>query len=377
MNSGLKDTTVIIAFALAHAATAFVCRYFGLQDDVLLTILTMLLTMLICMRGRMSTMFMAIAILLINVFGFALGFLFSELFGFISSNPLVIYPASTFLTTIIIGYSISGFATVYRRRRRDEGSEDALIWLLLAFIIVITVRLILIMPLSDEQVRTDSINMLLNYTFSGVALAVVVVFTIRALRQRDEELERAHLAQYRYMKLKQQVNPHFLFNSLNILDCMIQEQSPERASLYTHKLAEVYRYMIRNEEEKLVPLSEEMDFVEKYVSLLMVRFTEGLQVESDIPPEALHRRVVPCCLQLLIENATKHNAVRPENPLKINIVVKDEEICVTNNLCPKVGRHSSTGLGLAYIKQQYMDLSGKEIEARKTETEFIAKLPLL
>ena len=320
---------------------------------------------------------MAIAILLINIFGFALGFLFSELFGFLSSNPLVIYPASTFLTTIIIGYAISGFATIYRRRRRDEGSEDALIWLMLAFIIVITVRLILIMPLSDEQVRTDSINMLLNYTFSGVALAVVVVFTIRALRQRDEELERAHLAQYRYMKLKQQVNPHFLFNSLNILDCMIQEQSPERASLYTHKLAEVYRYMIRNEEEKLVPLSEEMDFVEKYVSLLMVRFTEGLQVESDIPPEALHRRVVPCCLQLLIENATKHNAVRPENPLKINIVVKDEEICVTNNLCPKVGRHSSTGLGLAYIKQQYMDLSGKEIEARKTETEFIAKLPLL
>ena len=377
MNSGLKDTSVIFICAVAHAATALACRCLGLQDDVLLTILTMLLTMLICMRGRMSTMFMAIAILLINIFGFALGFLFSELFGFLSSNPLVIYPASTFLTTIIIGDAISGFATIYRRRRRDEGSEDALIWLMLAFIIVITVRLILIMPLSDEQVRTDSINMLLNYTFSGVALAVVVVFTIRALRQRDEELERAHLAQYRYMKLKQQVNPHFLFNSLNILDCLIQEQSPERASLYTHKLAEVYRYMIRNEEEKLVPLSEEMDFVEKYVSLLMVRFTEGLQVESDIPPEALHRRVVPCCLQLLIENATKHNAVRPENPLKINIVVKDEEICVTNNLCPKVGRHSSTGLGLAYIKQQYMDLSGKEIEARKTETEFIAKLPLL
>ena len=377
MNSGLKDTSVIIAFALAHAATAFVCRYFGLQDDVLLTILTMLLTMLICMRGRMSTMFMAIAILLINIFGFALGFLFSELFGCFSSNPLVIYPASTFLTTIIIGYAISGFATIYRRRRRDEGSEDALIWLMLAFIIVITVRLILIMPLSDEQVRTDSINMLLNYTFSGVALAVVVVYTIRALRQRDEELERAHLAQYRYMKLKQQVNPHFLFNSLNILDCMIQEQSPERASLYTHKLAEVYRYMIRNEEEKLVPLYEEMDFVEKYVSLLKVRFTEGLQIESDIPPQAMQRHVVPCCLQLLIENATKHNAVRPDNPLKINIFVEGDDICVTNNLSPKVGRHSSTGLGLAYIKQQYMDLSGKEIEARKTETEFIAKLPLL
>ena len=185
--------------------------------------------------------------------------------------------------------------------------------------------------------------MLLNYTFSCLAIAVVVVYTIRALRQRDEELERAHLAQYRYMKLKQQVNPHFLFNSLNILDCMIQEQSPERASLYTHKLAEVYRYMIRNEEEKLVPLSEEMDFVEKYVSLLMVRFTEGLQIESDIPPEAMRRRVAPCCLQLLIENATKHNAVRADNPLKINIVVKDDEICVTNNLCPKVGRHASTG----------------------------------
>ena len=377
MSSGLKDTSVIIPFAVAHAATALACRYLGLQDDVLLTILTMLLTMVICMRRRMSTMFMAIAILLINVFGFALGFLFSELLGFVSSNPLVIYPISTFLTTVIIGFAISGFAALYSRRRREESSENALIWLLLAFIIVITVRLILIMPLSDAKIRTDSLNMLLNYTFSCLAIAVVVVYTIRALRQRDEELERAHLAQYRYMKLKQQVNPHFLFNSLNILDCMIQEQSPERASLYTHKLAEVYRYMIRNEEEKLVPLSEEMDFVEKYVSLLMVRFTEGLEVESDIPPEAMRRSVVPCCIQLLIENATKHNAVKEENPLRISIFVEGDEICVTNNLCPKVGRHSSTGLGLAYIRQQYMDLSVKEIEARKTNTEFIAKLPLL
>ena len=126
-----------------------------------------------------------------------------------------------------------------------------------------------------------------------------------------------------------------------------------------------------------MPLYEEMDFVEKDVSLLKVRFTEGLQIESDSPPEAMRRRVAPCCLQLLIENATKHNAVRPDNPLKINIFIEGDDICVTNNLCPKVGRHSSTGLGLAYIKQQYMDLSGKEIEARKTETEFIAKLPLL
>ena len=377
MANRISDTTIILLFAFAHACASWVCRTFGLQDDIFLTILTMALTMIICERRGMSTMFIAIAILLINIFGFAFGFLFSELFELFFSDPLIINPLSTFFTTLVMGYSISGFAILYKKSRNEERSDKGLIWLLVAFVIAIMVRLILVLPVPELLSRKSSLNIVLNYALSILAFAIVVIYTVRVMRQKSEEQERAHLAQYRYMKLKQQFNPHFLFNSLSMLDCMIQEQSPQQASRYTHKLAEIYRYMISNEDQTLVPLREEMDFVGKYVSLLKVRFPDGLDVRVDIDDDALNRNVVPCCIQLLIENATKHNAVRKDNPLIVRIFVEDDMICVVNNLSPKIGRPSSTGLGLKYIRQQYKDLSGKDIFVEKSDNEFIAKLPLL
>ena len=173
------------------------------------------------------------------------------------------------------------------------------------------------------------------------------------------------------------MNPHFLFNSLNVLDYMIQEQRPEDASRYTHKLAEVYRYMIKSEDETSVRLRDEMEFVSQYVDLLKVRFPEGLEVETDIPEEAMSRSVVPCCMQLLVENATKHNAVQPDHPLRVRISADADSVTVTNNRIPKLRRTASTGLGLQYIRQQYRDLSGKSITVLEDEHNYTVTLPLL
>lgn len=180
------------------------------------------------------------------------------------------------------------------------------------------------------------------------------------------------------MKLKQQVNPHFLFNSLNILDCMVCEGRNEQASAYIHKLAGIYRYMLQSEEEQLVLLREELDFVAMYVDLLKVRFADGFRVESDIAPEALCLRVVPCSIQLLIENAIKHNIVDAASPLVIRIVAGADSVVVTNNLSPKFSTPgSSTRVGLNYIRQQYLDLANRPIGISCTETEYRVTIPLI
>jgi LytS/YehU family sensor histidine kinase len=193
----------------------------------------------------------------------------------------------------------------------------------------------------------------------------------------EKERGKANMAQYRYMKLKHQVNPHFLFNSLNILDCLVCEEKTDDASMYIHKLAGIYRYMIKSEDEEVVPLRDELGFVHQYIDLLSIRFPVGLEVKIDVSEECMSRYVLPCAVQLLIENATKHNAVSKDNPLTVRLFIDGDRIVVTNNIVPKVGRVESTGLGLKYLRQQYLDVSGEVISVTHTDKIFSVTLPLI
>jgi LytS/YehU family sensor histidine kinase len=208
-------------------------------------------------------------------------------------------------------------------------------------------------------------------------LVYIINYAVSAKAAMRLEREKANMAQYRYLKLKRQVNPHFLFNSLNILDCLVCEEKTDDASTYIHKLAGIYRYMIKSEDEDVVPLRDELTFVNQYVDLLRLRFPEGFEVNIDVPQEAMSRYILPCSLQLLIENATKHNAVSADNPLVIKVKVDENGVHVSNNMIPKVTRSESTGLGHKYIMQQYMDLSGKTIEISNDNNEYCVTLPLL
>jgi hypothetical protein len=375
-----KESWIIIGFAVLHAAVALGCRLAGLADEMMLTLLTMLLVVLLCLRCRVDGKMTAISIVLVNIVGVLLGRGTALFFGWLSESPLVIYPLSTFVSTEIIGWTMLLIARGYARKHTvaPEQMAPSLIWLLIAFVVILITRLAILLLFSQSwEGRNTTFTILLDYS---VTLAVVVVVAQYALRLQQRALaasEKAHLAQYRYHKLKQQVNPHFLFNSLNVLDYMIQEQRPEDASRYTHKLAEVYRYMIKSEDETTVRLRDEMEFVSQYADLLKVRFPEGLEVETDIPEEAMSRSVVPCCVQLLIENATKHNAVLPDKPLHIKVGATATRVTVTNNRIPKLTRAVSTGLGLQYIRQQYHDLSGKSVIVREDEQSYTVTLPLL
>lgn len=230
-------------------------------------------------------------------------------------------------------------------------------------------------------------------SFHNIAETAVVVFIAEMLfyaltymadyvwvTHQDVKAEKMkrHKAQFEYLKLKQQVNPHFLFNSLNILDCLICENKNEDASTFVHKLAGVYRYMLKNGVLELINLRDELAFTGMYADLLKVRFSSGFEVNADVPEEFMPCRVVPCSIQMLLENAMKHNRVSQENPLLITISVHDGMIVVTNNKSPKMtASEESTKVGLNYIRQQYIDLSGKDIEVNDNGDTYSVSLPLL
>ncbi len=374
-----KEFWIILGFALLHAAVALGCRLAGLADEMMLTLLTMLLVVLLCLRCRVDGKMTAISVVLVNLVGVLLGRGTALLFGALFTSPLVIYPLSTFTSTLLIGWVTLWAVRRYARKMAANVEQvNSLKWLLVAFVFILVTRLAILLFFSEaHEGRNTAVTILLDYAMTLVVILVLASYALRLQRRALAASEQANLAQYRYHKLKQQVNPHFLFNSLNVLDYLIQEQPREDASRYTHKLAEVYRYMIRSEDETTVRLRDEMDFVSQYVDLLKVRFPEGLDVQVDIPEEAMARSVVPCCVQLLIENATKHNAVHPDTPLHIKVGATATRVVVSNNRIPKLTQPASTGLGLQYIRQQYHDLSGKSIIVRADEQNYTVTLPLL
>lgn len=377
----LTNPQIIHLFALLHFTVSLCCRAAGLADDLLLTLLTMVLAVVICLNRQTTGLFMACCVIAVNAVGFALGWCTATPLKLTFSSPLVIYPLSTLISTEIIGWGLDGCAVLNRKRHpvfQPESSGSTLRWLLVAFVVIIVIRLLIVVENRGfEDIRNTIVGIIVDYVFSCLALILVAESAIKASEKAEAAKAEANLAQYRYLKLKQQVNPHFLFNSLNVLDCLIQEQSPEEASIFTHKLADIYRYMIKNEEQRLVPLRDEMDFVSQYVDLLKVRWPEGIEVDVSISGTAMRKSVIPCCVQLLIENATKHNAVLPDNPLRIEIHADESSVTVTNNRHPKLTHANSTGLGLKYIRQQYNDLSGKSVTVTENEDEFSVTLPLI
>lgn len=210
-----------------------------------------------------------------------------------------------------------------------------------------------------------------------ITICYLVHMSIISHQRLREEREQKHRSEYQYERLKQQINPHFLFNSLGILDYLVQEQETERASAFIHKLAGMYRYMLSNDQKPLVKLSEELDFTGKYIDLIKERFTEGVVIVVDVPNSMNDCSVVPCALQLLVENATKHNIVSQEMPLTISIAVEGEWIVVKNNLQQRTHGQPSTHLGLENIRRQYQDITGRSIVVEKSVSEFIVKLPIV
>jgi len=179
----------------------------------------------------------------------------------------------------------------------------------------------------------------------------------------------------RYEALKSQVNPHFLFNSLNVLAALVHKDA-DQAEQFIRRLSAVYRYILESRERELVPLEEELAILRAYLFLMDTRFGTSLQTDIRLP-EPASGQVAPLTLQMLVENALKHNEASKSHPLRIEIFQENGHITVRNNLQPRNALPESTGIGLENISARYQILSGKPVLISDKDGSFTVQIPLI
>jgi LytS/YehU family sensor histidine kinase len=190
-----------------------------------------------------------------------------------------------------------------------------------------------------------------------------------------EKLEREN-SQIRFETLKSQLNPHFLFNSLNVLSSLIKHDS-DKAQYFVDEFSSVYRYTLDVIEKPVVELREEINFAKSFLYLQKIRFDNAVDMEINVDASKLNDLVPPLAIQTLLENAFKHNRASVDNPLKINIYDEDDGLVVINNLQPKIKGDDSKGVGLNNLRKRYELLGEKLPQFSFTEKEYIAKIPLI
>jgi two-component system, LytTR family, sensor kinase len=229
--------------------------------------------------------------------------------------------------------------------------------------------------------NTDEI---INRTAADVFCAITImciyesIYFMHALKDSVEEkemLKRENL-QAQLNALRTQVNPHFLFNNLNTLTSLIPE-NPQHAMNFVQQLSRVYRHILDVKDEKSILLKDELEVLNAYTFLLKTRFDKNLDVTINIPETRLKARIVPLSLQILMENAIKHNVVSSEKPLHIDVFTDNGSLVVSNNLQMKNQVNESTGIGLDNIRNRYKLISEKPVKVTESETNFTVSIPLI
>lgn len=377
----ISTSWVIHGFALLHVIATIICMLVGVNDSLILTVFTMMMTVIICYRETLTVEITVASIVLVNVLGFLLGNL-GALIVFVYFPPLLQHSLSTLIVTELMGWGLYGFANIFPRQGAAEYERDRS-WdkhkiVLSGFIAIIVGVRFFLSESYTGNIFKDSTVVGLLVVATVFAFTYMVAVAIRMQGEAASQRTRRHQAEFRYMTLKHQVNPHFLFNSLNVLDSIVHDGSREEASEYIHKMAAIYRYLVKQETEKVVPIADEIDFAKNYRELIEIRFPEGLKfMDHGITTDPPKGYIVPCTLQLLLENAIKHNAFSVEEPLLIELSTDGKTISMKNNLRPKAFTKPSTGIGLQYIRNQYRDLADMEIVVERSSDAFKVSLPIL
>ncbi len=186
----------------------------------------------------------------------------------------------------------------------------------------------------------------------------------------------AKSANAQFESLKNQLDPHFLFNSLNVLSSLIDE-NPAQAQKFTASMSKIYRYVLEQKDKELVTVEDEIEFAKTYCDLLKTRFEDSVDFIFDVKKEDYRRYVVPLSLQLLLENCIKHNFATSSKPLVIKIFSDNDTLCIENNLQAREQMKESAGIGLANIVQRYALLTKKNVFIEKSEDYFKVKVPIL
>jgi len=218
--------------------------------------------------------------------------------------------------------------------------------------------------------------------FGYVTLLMVLFFIARILRlqvnQRVSDIENEHLKHQNLQKelsaLKNQIDPHFLFNSLNSLTSLIRDN--EAATQFVKKLSYMYRYILQSGDTDLVSIREELKFLESYTYLMKTRYRERFTIEVNIAENLKGKKIPPLALQLLVENAVKHNEISESNPLLVRVYSRENSIFIENPLRPRTTMAVGTGTGLLNLRKRYLLLQQQDVLVRSENDIFQVELPL-
>ena len=248
-----------------------------------------------------------------------------------------------------------------------------------ACMLVVVLTFVLLPFTQHQDLKTSIFNFLIVAVIMNFVLVAITegIFFFRQWRESAIEAERFKKESIRAQleSLKNQVNPHFLFNSLNTLSSLI-DHDKDMSKEFLDDLSAVYRYVLQHRDEEVVTLKTELDFIRSFSQLLKKRHGDRVAFHFNVKREELQQGIPPMTLQLLVENAVKHNVASRKKPLKVEVFSQDGKLVVRNNLQRK-NNINSTGVGLANIKSRYQYLSDQTIEVTENETFFEVKVPII
>ncbi|MFD2940080.1 sensor histidine kinase [Flavobacterium notoginsengisoli] len=296
-------------------------------------------------------------------------------------GDLIINSSITLLFSLFIWYyniySLPKFSS-------NRTTKSLFNWKLLLSVVLGILLMVILVIAHQELFQVSKMDAPIMFELRGVLINLIVYMFLHLLfqnyqtQQMGVELERTKAVNLgaQYELLKQQINPHFLFNSLNTLKSMV-DMNDENSSDFILKLSDFYRFTLESRKLDLIPLREEIQILDSYVYLLKARFEDGFVLENEIDEKQYESVIPPFALQLLIENCIKHNVVSLDKPLKIKLYSEKDFLVIENPIQLKRGAIVSTGVGLDNINQRFMHLVHKEIEIDKNETTFKVKIPLI
>ncbi len=236
-----------------------------------------------------------------------------------------------------------------------------------------------------EWLNIESWNIIMMRQFIWLVASLFVSYWIYKvilliIKKQDRKVQEqkiiAGTASAKFETLKNQIDPHFLFNSLNVLSSLIEE-NPENAQRFTTSLSKVYRYVLEQKDKDLVPIEEELAFAKTYMNLLQMRFENSLTYEVLIENLDSQAKVVPLSLQLLLENAVKHNIISEQKPLHIKIYIENDVLVIQNNFQKKAVLQEGQGVGIQNIVSRYDIITDRKVAIEQNEETFTVKLPIL
>ena len=299
------------------------------------------------------------------------------------------------LFMILLSFNIIGFLAVWIRnnvrsfmhnpiRRKKESIIAGVLAAIGLFIInYLTLSITKFMLNAPHPFHFNEIGWIVLFWIWLIEIVVVTLIMmvssykqLAELHEKTARLEESSI-KARYSALQSQLNPHFLFNSLNTLVAEI-EYNPKNAVLFTQNLSDVYRYILKSQQEGIVTWQQEQEFLDSYLFLHRVRLGDCIHLNRQYPESLNHRKIPALTLQLLIENVIKHNIIHIGKPMVIDMIyIQEKDMVVIHNNINLKKDVISLGNGLKNLSERYMMISGRDIEIEKDSTDFTVNIPIL